>query len=104
MRNSKGFHSISDSMTQDKTLSGLIQRANQLKKLNDALQKSLPAPVRGMCQLANIKGETAVFICYTQMEASKIRMYSRSILQTLNSEFKISIKKLQLKVDLKHRK
>jgi hypothetical protein len=101
MRNSKGFHSINDSIAQDKSLSGLIQRANQLKKLNDELQLRLPAQVRGLCQLANIKGETAVFICYTQMEASKVRMYSRSILQIMQSDFKISIKKLQLKVELK---
>ncbi len=101
MRNSKGFHSIAESIAQDKSLSGLIQRANQLKKLNDELQLRLPAQVRGMCHLANIKGETAVFVCYTQMEASKIRMYSRSILQTMQSEFKISVKKLQLKVDLR---
>lgn len=101
MRKSRGFHSINDSIAQDKSLSGLIQRANQLKKLNDELQLRLPAQVRGMCHLANIKGETAVFICYTQMEASKIRMYSRSILQTMQKEFKISVKKLQLKVELK---
>ena len=101
MRKSRGFHSITDSIAQDKSLSGLIQRANQLKKLNDELQKRLPAQVRGMCHLANIKGETAVFICYTQMEASKIRMYSRSILQIMQTDFKISVKKLQLKVELK---
>lgn len=101
MRKTKGFHSINDSMARDKSLSGLVKRANQLKKLNDELQLSLPAQVRGLCQLANIKGETAVFVCYTQMEASKIRMYSRSILQTMQTEFKISVKKLQLKVELK---
>ncbi|VAW43733.1 hypothetical protein MNBD_GAMMA02-1495 [hydrothermal vent metagenome] len=102
MRKSRGFHSITDSIAQDKSLSGLIQRANQLKKLNDELQLRLPAQVKGMCRLANIRGETAVFICYTQMEASKIRMYSRSILQIMQAEFKISVKKLQLKVELKH--
>ncbi len=101
MRKSKGFHSISDSISQDKSLSGLIQRANQLQKLNQELQLRLPAQVKGMCHLANIKGETAVFICYTQMEASKIRMYSRSILQIMQSDFKISVKKLQLNVELK---
>lgn len=100
MRKSKGFSSISDTLAQDKTLSGVIKRAARLKKLNDELQLCLPAQVRGMCQLANIKGETAVFICKTQMEASKIRMYSRSILQTIQSEFKISVNKLLLKVDI----
>ncbi len=100
MRKNRGFQSISDSVAQDKSLSGLIQRAKQLKKLDEALQLRLPAQVRGMCHLANIKGETAVFICRTQMEASKIRMYSRSILHIMQSEFKISVKKLQLKVDL----
>jgi len=101
MRKTRGFHSITDSIAQDKSLSGLIQRANQLKKLNDELQLRLPAQVRGMCHLANIKGETAVFICYTQMEASKVRMYSRSILQIMQAEFKISVNKLQLKVELR---
>ena len=100
MRKSKGFHSIADSLAQDKSLSGLIHRANQLKKLNDEFQLLLPTQIKGMCQLANIKGETAVLICKTQMEASKIRMYSRSILQTMQSKFKISIKKLQVKVEL----
>ena len=100
-RSSKGFNTINESISQDKSLSGLIQRATQLKKLNDQLQLRLPAQVRGMCHLANIKGETAVFICYTQMEASKIRMYSRSILQTMQVDFKISVNKLALKVELK---
>lgn len=101
MRKSRGFHSITESIAQDKSLSGLIQRANQLKKLDDELQLRLPAPVRGMCHLANIKAETAVFMCKTQMEASKIRMYSRHILQIMQTDFKISVKKLQLKVELK---
>jgi hypothetical protein len=101
MRKSRGFHSIQETLSQDQSLAGLIQRAGQLKKLNDALQLSMPAQVRGMCQLANLKGETAVFLCRTQMEASKIRMYSRSILQTLQTEFKISVKKLQVKVEIK---
>ncbi len=101
MRKTRGFNSITESISQDNGLSGLIQRANQLNKLNQELQLRLPAQVKGMCHLANLKGETAVFICYTQMEASKIRMYSRSILQILQSEFKISVKKLQLNVELK---
>ena len=100
MRKSNGFTSLSDGLAQNKSLAGLVERATRLKKLNDQLQLQLPPQVRGMCQLANIKGETAVFICKTQMEASKIRMYSRSILQTLQTEFKISVKKLQLKVDI----
>lgn len=100
MRNTNGFTSISDSLAQDKSLSGLVERARRLNKLNDQLQLRLPPQVKGLCQLANIKGDTAVFICKTQMEASKIRMYSRSILQTMQTEFKISVKKLQLKIDI----
>lgn len=100
MRKSRGFQSISDSLAQDKSLSGLIKRANQLKKLDDILQLRLPDQVKGMCHLANIRGETAVLMCRTQMEASKIRMYSRSILHIMQTEFKISVKKLLLKVDL----
>ncbi|MCX7554575.1 DciA family protein [Marinicella sp. S1101] len=100
MRKSRGFQSISDSLAQDKSLSGLIKRANQLKKLDDTLQLRLPEQVKGMCHLANIRGDTAVLMCRTQMEASKIRMYSRSILHIMQKEFKISVKKLLLKVDL----
>lgn len=101
MRKSSGFNSITESISQDKNLSGLIHRATQLNRLDQELQLRLPAQVKGMCRLANIKGDTAVFICYTQMEASKIRMYSRSILQIMQSEFKISVKKLQLNIEIK---
>ena len=75
MRKFKGFTSVTDSLAQDKSLASLVERACRLKKLNDQLQLKLPPQVRGMCQLANIKGETAVFVCKTHMEASKIRMY-----------------------------
>lgn len=100
MRYTKGCQSVADSVAQDNHLSGLIHRATQLKQLNDRLQRCLPEPVRGLCQLANIRGDVAVFICDTQMEASKIRMYGQSILQTIESEFKISVNKLRIKVDM----
>ncbi|MCF6299516.1 MAG: DUF721 domain-containing protein [Proteobacteria bacterium] len=100
MRKSKGFQSISSSLNQDVYFNDIIKRAEKIRQLNAHLQKTLPAPVQGMCQLANIRGETAILTCKTQMEASKLRMYSRSILQTMQKEFKTSIKKIRIKVSI----
>lgn len=100
MRKSKGFQSISSSLNQDVHFNDIIKRAEKIRQLNVRLQKTLPSPVQGMCQLANIRDETAILTCKTQMEASKLRMYSRSILQTMQKEFKTSIKKIRIKVSI----
>ena len=98
MTRSKKLQSINESISQHKTLSALLNHAQKIETLDGQLQKSLPAPVKGLCQLAHIRGETAVFTCESQIAASKVRMFSRDILQTMQKEYKISVKKIKVMV------
>ncbi|KAA3648939.1 MAG: DUF721 domain-containing protein [Proteobacteria bacterium] len=98
MSRSKKIQPINERIAQDKGLSALLKRANHLADLNKRLQPALPAPVKGLCQLANIRGEIAVFTCENQAAASKVRMFSRDILQLMQKEYKISVKKLRVVV------
>ena len=99
MSRSKKLQPINQRIAQDKGLSALVKRANQLADLNKRLQPMLPAPVKGLCQLANIRSEMAVFTCENQAAASKVRMFSRDILQIMQKEYKISVKKLRVVVE-----
>ena len=95
----KKLQSIHERIAQDKGLTALIERADQLNDLNKRLQPRLPAPVKGLCRLANIRSETAVFACDNQAAASKVRMFSRDILQTMQRDYKISVKKLRVVIE-----
>jgi len=99
MSRTKKLQSIHERIAQDKGLAALVKRANQLNDLNKRLQPMLPAPVKGLCQLANIRSEMAVFACKNQAAAAKVRMFSRDILQILQKEYKISVKKLRVIVE-----
>lgn len=96
MTRSKKILSLNESISKHKTLSALLKHAQKIEVLDGQLQKSLPAPVRGICQLAHIRGETAVFACESQIAASKLRMFSRDILQIMQKEYKISVKKIKV--------
>ena len=98
MRKNKGLQSVNAHVEQDSSFSSIIERAHKLRQLDAKLQRSLPPQVKGTCRLANLRGDTAVFTCQSQLEASKIRMYSRTILQAIQQEFKTSIKKIKVKV------
>lgn len=99
MSRTKKLQPLNERIAQDKGLSALIQRANHITDVNKRLQPMLPAPVKGLCQLANIRHEMAVFTCQNQAEAAKVRMFSRDILQILQKEYKISVKKLRVIVE-----
>ena len=99
MRPVNDFKPLLSSLPEDASLAKVIKRAEQLSRLNQLLQLQLPDQVKGMVTLANLRGESAILLCKTQMEASKVRMYSRSILQILQNEFKVSVKKIKVKVE-----
>lgn len=99
MRPVNDFKPLLESLPETAKMAQIIKRAEQLNRLNQLLQSQLPAPVKGMLTLANLRGESAILLCKTQMEASKVRMYSRSILQILQNEFKVSVKKVKVKVE-----
>lgn len=95
----KDLKPLLESLPKKANMAQIIKRAEQLGRMNQQLQMKLPPQVKGMLTLANLRGETAVLLCKTQMEASKVRMYSRSILLILQSEFKVSVKKIHVKVE-----
>lgn len=95
----KSFKPLLESLPKGAHMAQIIKRAEQLAQLNQQLQIKLPPQVKGMFTLANLRGDVAVLLCQTQMEASKVRMYSRSILQILQTEFKVSIHKIAVKVE-----
>ena len=99
MSRTKKLQSLNERLAQDKGLSALIKLANQIADVNNRLQPLLPAPVKGLCRLTNIRREMAVFTCENQAAAAKVRMFSRDILQIMQKEFKISVKKLRVVVE-----
>ena len=100
MRKNKGLQSINAHLEQDASFSSIVDRAHKLRQLDLKLQRTLPSQVKGICRLANLRGDTAILTCQSQLEASKIRMHSRTILQAIQQEFKTSIKKIKVKVVL----
>ncbi len=80
------------------SLGKLVQRAKALAELDRRLQLALPGTLRGLFTLANVRKETVVLICQSQIEASKVRMFSRQILQIIQDDFKIPAKKLRISV------
>lgn len=99
MRRRKTFKPILQTVPKGQSLAQLIQRANRLQTLEKQLFPHLPSQVKGLFSLANIRDDTAVLLCKTPMEASKVRMYSRAILQILQQKFKVSVKKILVKVE-----
>ncbi len=94
----KEFKPLLDSLPKSASIAQIIKRAERLAHLNQKLQLKLPPQVKGLLILANLRDDAAVLLCNTQMEASKVRMYSRAILQILQNEFKVSINKIFVKV------
>jgi len=98
MRNKSGFKKLPEILSGQSGLGALVQRAEALAELNQRLQLALPGSIRGQCQLVNVRQDTVVLVCQSQIEASKLRMFSRQILQIIKDDFKIPAKKLQIKV------
>jgi len=99
MRNNSGLTPIKQCFNSDESLPRILKHAAYLKELDRLLQSKLPLALRGLCTIANIRGNLLVLICKSQIEASKIRMHSRTILQIFNQNFKITIKKLKIIIE-----
>lgn len=100
MSNNDKLQPLTRHIEQNKQFSELLNRAHRLRELDQQLQKKIPEQVRGICRLANIRGNIAVFTCYSQLEASKVRMYSRAILQVIQQDFKKTVNKIRIKIVL----
>jgi hypothetical protein len=99
MRNSSGLTPIRHSFNSDGNLPKILKHAAYLRALDRKFQSKLPLSLKGLCSIANVRQELVVVICYSQLEASKVRMHSRTILQIFNQDFKITAKKLKIIIE-----
>ena len=82
--------------SEDSQLPKVLKHAAYLRELDRKFQSKLPLALRGLCSIANTRGSLLVLICQSQLEASKVRMHSRQILQIIDRDFKIPVKKLKI--------
>ena len=99
MRNKTGLTPINQCFNSDDSLPRILKHAAYLKELDRKLQSELPLALRGLCSIANLRGNLLVLICKSQLEASKVRMHSRTILQIFNQNFKITANKLKIIIE-----
>lgn len=99
MRNKSGLTPISQCFNSEDSLPRILKQAAYLKELDRIFQSKLPLALRGLCSIANLRGNLLVLICKSQLEASKVRMHSRMILQMFNQNFKITVNKLKIIIE-----
>lgn len=99
MRNQSGLTPINSCLNSSEGLPRVLKHAAYLRALDRKLQSKLPLALRGLCSIANHRQELIVLICKSQLEASKVRMHSRTILQIFNQDFKITAKKLKIIIE-----
>ena len=96
MHNKSGPTPINYCLNSGSQLPKIIKHANYLRALDRKFQSRLPLALKGMCAIANIRANLIILICYSQLEASKVRMHSRVILQIFNRDIKITAQKLKI--------
>ncbi len=99
MRNKTGLTPIGYCFNSEDSLPRILKQAAYLRELDRKLQSKLPLALRGLCSLANMRGQLVVLLCQSQLEANKVRMHSRVILQIFNQNFKITANKLKIIID-----
>lgn len=101
MRNKSGLTPIYHCFNSGDNLPKILKHAAYLRELDRKFQSRLPLALRGMCSIANMRQNLLVLICHSQLEASKVRMHSRVILQIFEQHFKITAKKLKIIIESK---
>ncbi len=99
MHNKSGLTPINYCFNSGDNLPRILKHAAYLRELDRKFLSKLPLALRGLCSIANIRANTVVLICSSQLEASKVRMHSRVILQIFNQDFKIPAKKLKIIIE-----
>lgn len=99
MRNKSGLTPISYCLNSEDKLPRILKHAAYLRELDRIFQSKLPLALRGLCSIANVRQDLLVLICKSQLEASKVRMHSRVILQIIEKNFKITAKKLKIIIE-----
>ena len=99
MHNDNGLKPIWQSFNEKEALPRILKHAHYLSEMDRRLQSVLPLNLRGLFKLANIRLETLVIMCRSQIEGSKVRMHSREILLIFNQNFKNELKKVRIIID-----
>ena len=102
MRINSGLTPINYCLNSEENLPRILKHASYLIALDRKFQSKIPLALRGLCKIANVRQELLVVICQTQIEASKVRMHSRQILQIFQQDFKITVKKLKIIIESSH--
>lgn len=66
--------------SQDGDLQRLVERAGRLAELDALLQDGLPAALAGQVRLANVRGQTLVFIASSPVWKAGLRLHAESLL------------------------
>ncbi|MBL4660843.1 MAG: DUF721 domain-containing protein [Alcanivoracaceae bacterium] len=101
MRKNSGLTPISYCFDSEDKLPRILKHAAYLREMDRKFQSRLPLALRGLCSIANIRQNLLVLICQSQLEASKVRMHSRQILQIIQQDFKITAQKLKIIIQQK---
>lgn len=99
MHRDDGLKPIWQSFSGKEALPRILKHAHYLGELDRKLQSLLPLYLRGLFKVANIRKETLVLMCRSQIEGSKIRMHSREILLIFKQNFKTPLKKVRIIID-----
>ncbi|NOY61798.1 MAG: DUF721 domain-containing protein [Gammaproteobacteria bacterium] len=70
------------------TLNTLIQRAQSLQQMTEALHLCLPTPAHAHCVAANYQKRTLILLCDTPAWTSKIRYHSPVILKHMRQQLR----------------
>lgn len=100
MRKNSGLTPISYCFNSEEKLPRILKHAAYLRELDRIFQSKLPLSLRGLCSIANLRQNLLIIICSSQLEASKVRMHSRMILQIFERDIKISVKKLKIIIEI----
>ena len=79
-------------------LSQLIARAGRLERLRRRLKGQMPSGLAEHCQLANIRGDTAVVSCDSSAWGARLRYLEPQLLKTMNQAEGLAIRRLRVKV------
>lgn len=101
MRKNLGLTPIDQCFNSDDSLPRILKQAAYLRELDRKFQSKLPLALRGLCSVANLRGDLLVLICKSQLEASKVRMHSRTILQMFDQNFKTTVNKIKIIIESK---
>lgn len=80
------------------SLAGLVEHARYLDALDKALRDTLPAPLSGLCRLANVRGSRMVLLASSPNVAARLRLLQPSLVDAANRVTGRQIDSLTVKV------